>query len=237
MVQLTEQQIEHVRECLEKKGITYAPLADELLDHLCCLTEVEMESGSSFHEALQVAFAGFHNEELPKIQKQIIYSTTQKKRIMKVISLITLGIMLTFSTIHWGIYQEPPSISPLNGQYEVSSHFGMRHHPLLNTEKMHKGIDFKAPLGTPVVATADGVVIKAEHFKSGYGKHIIIRHDDQFQTLYAQLSAMEVKEGDEVKKGQAIGAVGNSGTSTGSHLHYEVIKEGMQQDPAHYFYP
>jgi murein DD-endopeptidase MepM/ murein hydrolase activator NlpD len=239
MAHLTEQQIIYIQQYLENEGLSYEPLKDEILDHLCCMTETKMQLGSSFHNAVQLTFYNFQKEEIHAIQKQIKYSSTRKKRIMKVTSFFTLGFLLTFSTIYWGFLQDPPSINPLAGDFEISSAFGMRHHPIQKKEKMHKGVDFKAPEGTPVVATADGVVVKTKFTEAGfgYGKHIVIQHDDHYQTLYAQLSEMDVKEGDVVKKGQVIGKVGSSGQSTAPHLHYEVLKDGTPQNPENYLHP
>ena len=239
MIQLTEQQVFYIQSHLENEGLSYAPLKEELLDHLCCMTETNMQLGNPFHDAVQLTFSNFQKDEIHEIQKRIKYSLTRKMRIMKVTSFFTLGFLLTFSTIYWGFIQDPPSTNPLKGNFEISSAFGMRHHPIQKKKKMHKGVDFKAPMGTPVVATSDGVVVTAKINKegAGYGKHIVIKHDDHFKTLYSQLSEMNVKEGDVVKKGQIIGKVGSSGQSTGPHLHYEVIKDGKHQDPAEYLMP
>ncbi|OFX48115.1 MAG: hypothetical protein A2X13_03030 [Bacteroidetes bacterium GWC2_33_15] len=133
-----------------------------------------------------------------------------------------------------------PSIFPvkMGDGVEVSSGFGMRIHPISKKETMHYGVDFKAPEGTPVYVTADGMVRKVEKdFKQGegYGKYIIIDHANGFSTLYAQLSDYNVVEGKEVKQGDVIGYVGQSGLSTGTHLHYEVMKEGKNVNPADYF--
>ena len=100
---------------------------------------------------------------------------------------------------------------------------------------MHNGIDLAAEEGTPVKATADGVVEKTEEWPEGYGKYIVVVHDDVYTTLYAQLSEMKVKVGEKVKQGDVIGLVGSSGLSTAPHLHYEVRKNGNPVDPADYF--
>lgn len=130
--------------------------------------------------------------------------------------------------------KQAPSGCPVNGEYTVTSAFGMRMHPIKKTEMMHNGIDLKAQTGTPVVATASGTVIKSEFLKDTYGEVIVIEHDNTFTTLYAQLSERNVKVGDKVTKGQRIGRVGSSGMSTGAHLHYEVIKGGENVNPADY---
>ena len=129
---------------------------------------------------------------------------------------------------------DPPSRSPLDEKPKVTSGFGMRFHPIFKERKMHRGIDLRAERGTPVYATADGVVEKAvTHNK--YGKMIVLKHDSTYQTLYSQLSAFEVKIGMEVKKGDLIGRVGSSGLSTAPHLHYEVLKDGKAVNPEKYF--
>ena len=133
-----------------------------------------------------------------------------------------------------------PSIFPVKkgDGVEISSGYGMRIHPISKKEMMHNAVDIKAPMGTPVFATANGLVRKVEKdFKQGegYGKYIIIDHTNGFSTLYAQLSEYNVIEGKEVKQGDVIGYVGQTGLSVGPHLHYEVIKEGKNVNPEDYF--
>jgi pyruvate/2-oxoglutarate dehydrogenase complex dihydrolipoamide acyltransferase (E2) component len=95
-------------------------------------------------------------------------------------------------------------------------------------------MDISAAEGTPVIATADGKVILVSDQPGGYGKHIVLAHDEVYQTKYAQLSSMEVKEGETVKRGELIGRVGSSGRSTAPHLHYEVYKDGKAVNPVNY---
>lgn len=128
-----------------------------------------------------------------------------------------------------------PAIRPLKNMYSISSGFGRRYHPILKTLRAHTGIDIAAPKGTPVYATADGTVTN-ENPGGGYGMVIVISHGYSYKTLYAHLSKKAVKPGQKVKRGQVIGYVGSTGMSSGSHLHYEVIKNGKHVNPVYYFY-
>lgn len=121
--------------------------------------------------------------------------------------------------------------TPIDGA-RMSSGYGMRRHPVLGYNKMHKGVDFAASTGTPIFAAGDGVVEKAG-WVGGYGKYIRIRHNSKLKTAYAHMSRFNksVKTGTRVKQGQVIGYVGTTGRSTGPHLHYEVLLNGRQVNP------
>ncbi|KRA80374.1 hypothetical protein ASD76_14435 [Altererythrobacter sp. Root672] len=125
-----------------------------------------------------------------------------------------------------------PSMMPVNG-VTMTSDYGMRVHPVLGGRRNHKGIDLAGPMGTPVYATADGVVSRAERFSS-YGNYIQIEHGGELQTRYAHLSGYAVAAGEQVTKGQLIGYIGTTGRSTGPHLHYEVRVSGEAVDPRPY---
>ena len=125
-----------------------------------------------------------------------------------------------------------PSRMPLE-RATLTSDYGMRTHPVLGGRRSHKGIDLAAPSGTPVYASADGVVGKAEWFSS-YGNYIQIEHGGEMETRYAHLSGYAVAAGEQVRKGQLIGYVGTTGRSTGPHLHYEVRVAGEAVDPTPY---
>ncbi len=117
-----------------------------------------------------------------------------------------------------------PSRAPLAAASTTSS-YGMRSHPVLGGMRQHKGIDLAAPTGTPVYATADGTVERADWFSS-YGLYISIEHGAELETRYAHMSRLAVAAGERVKKGDVIGYVGSTGRSTGPHLHYEVRVAG-----------
>jgi len=125
-----------------------------------------------------------------------------------------------------------PSRMPLEGA-QLTSNYGMRTHPVLGGRRKHSGIDLAAPTGTPVYATANGVIGRADWFSS-YGLYISINHGASMETRYAHLSRLAVAAGDNVKKGDLIGYVGSTGRSTGPHLHYEVRVDGLAVNPIPY---
>ncbi len=125
-----------------------------------------------------------------------------------------------------------PSRMPVEG-VRLSSDFGMRTHPVLGGRRGHKGVDLAGPTGTPVIATADGVVSKAEWFSS-YGLYIALEHGAEIQTRYGHMSRLNVYSGQRVRKGDVIGYVGSTGRSTGPHLHYEVRIAGLAVNPVPY---
>lgn len=128
---------------------------------------------------------------------------------------------------------EPPSIFPVkNGNVnQITNYFGKTFmHPIRKTKLLHKGIDIKSPEGTPIVATADGVISFAQN-KDDWGNLIIINHANGYQTRYAHLKSFEINDKQTVKKGEVIGYVGSTGLSNGSHLHYEVLKDGKELNP------
>ncbi len=125
-----------------------------------------------------------------------------------------------------------PSSNPLQRGY-MSSGYGNRTHPVLGGRRKHNGVDIAAPTGTPIYATADGMVSRAGWFSS-YGKYIAIEHGANMQTRFAHLSRIAVADGERVRKGDLIGYVGSTGRSTGPHLHYEVRIGGKSVDPTQY---
>lgn len=131
-----------------------------------------------------------------------------------------------------------PAIQPISNKdlTHIASGFGYRIHPIYKTLKMHTGIDFAAPSGTPIYATGDGIVDAETGPKSGYGNAIVIDHGFGYQSLYGHCSRIIVTPGQKVKRGQVIGYVGSSGLSVGPHVHYEVIKNGVKIDPINFFY-
>lgn len=131
-----------------------------------------------------------------------------------------------------------PNVPPIKtGDFiTLSSPFGWRKHPISNEYLFHEGVDISARPGTEVRATAQGTVEKIMRSEYGYGNRIVIKHAYGFKTLYAHLGIINVKRGQWIRKNQKIGTVGNTGKSTGSHLHYEIHKYNELRDPLGYFY-
>lgn len=144
-----------------------------------------------------------------------------------------------------------PAIQPIDNKdlTRIASGFGYRIHPIYKIRKMHYGVDFTAKTGTPIYATGNGVIEKVTYEK-GYGYHLVINHGYGYKTLYAHLRDLnihkidengnkittKIKKGNEVNRGDIIGHVGNTGVSSGPHLHYEVIKDNVKINPAKYFF-
>jgi murein DD-endopeptidase MepM/ murein hydrolase activator NlpD len=131
-----------------------------------------------------------------------------------------------------------PAIQPVRNENlkAIASGFGYRSDPFTKVRKFHEGMDFSAKTGTPIYASGDGVVTKADNTASGYGNHIVINHGFGYETLYGHLSKYKVKRGQRVKRGDVIGYVGSTGRSEAPHLHYEVHKGGKVVNPLNFYY-
>ncbi|MCX8081701.1 MAG: M23 family metallopeptidase [Bacteroidia bacterium] len=137
------------------------------------------------------------------------------------------------------LLQSIPAILPLDKndlKRAVFSGYGWRTHPIYKTAEFHPGIDLTAVQGTPVYATGNGVVERADNLAQGYGNHVVIDHGYGYKTLYGHLSRFACKQGQKVKRGQLIGYVGSTGLSTAPHLHYEVIKNDEKVNPVMFFH-
>jgi hypothetical protein len=136
------------------------------------------------------------------------------------------------------LYAAIPAIQPVANKelIALASGFGMRIHPIYKVKKMHTGIDFAAVIGTPIYATADGTIDLLQNSFSGYGKMIEIDHGFGYRSRYAHMHGFAVRQGQRVKRGDLIGYVGDTGISTAPHLHYEVLINGVQVNPVHYFF-
>ena len=131
-----------------------------------------------------------------------------------------------------------PAIQPVSNRDldRIASGFGMRIDPVYGTPKMHKGLDFTAPQGTPVYSTGDGVVVESGFSEDGYGYKVVINHGYGYQTLYGHMIRVKARNRQKVKRGEVLGWVGSTGKSTGPHCHYEVHINGQEVDPVYFFY-
>lgn len=155
--------------------------------------------------------------------------TAQEKSYMEIADFIRDKELLLAAT---------PAIQPVSNSdlKRVASGYGYRIDPVYKTVKFHAGLDFTAPQGTPIYATANGTVKVSGNLGNGYGNHVIINHGYGYETLYGHMFRIKVSKGQKVKRGEVIGWVGSTGKSTGPHCHYEVHKNGRPLDPVYFFY-
>jgi hypothetical protein len=175
----------------------------------------------------------FNGLTIKKRVKMITKENSSKLNIVRyllIVPIVTVMLMSFSTSKNSG--DDIPKISPIKvGEYEkISLEFGEKNH----RKRIHKGIDFKATIGTEIIATADGIVTTAEFHDKGYGNRVIISHGETYVTLYAHMKNFTVKVGDKVKRGDVIGFVGSTGYSTAPHLHYEVRKDGKPVNPQDY---
>ena len=177
---------------------------------------------------------GFENSEL-------VISTTKRMEILSkqvVVQSKSLDEIQRMALDKEVLLSAIPSIQPINNEdlRRMASGYGWRTDPFTKTRRKHKGMDFSAPTGTPIYSTSDGKVIRVDGRAPGYGNHIRIDHGFGYVTLYAHLSKYNVQRGQEVKRGDVIGFVGNTGRSVAPHLHYEIRKDGVAVNPINFYY-
>lgn len=176
----------------------------------------------------------FNNSDL------IISSSKKVDEIMKALAIqsVSLDEITKLAKQKANLLKAIPAIQPVKNEElkHMASGFGYRSDPFTKIRKFHKGMDFSAKPGTPIYATGDGLVLKADGSLSGYGNHIEISHGYGYLTLYAHLSKYNIKPGQKVKRGDIIGYVGSTGRSEAPHLHYEVHKNGEVVNPLNFYY-
>lgn len=182
----------------------------------------------------------YYQELLTKTNSEIVVTTTKKLaeiRKQLYIQSRSYDELINFAKNRESMLQSLPAIQPILNKdlKRIGSGFGWRIDPVYHTTRFHAGLDFTAPIGTEIYATAQGTVSETG-WKQGYGNAIQINHGFGYETLYAHLSAIKVRTGQRVKRGDIIGLVGNTGKSTGPHLHYEVRKNDKAVNPINYFF-
>lgn len=181
------------------------------------------------------AFNGYDNSEL-------LISTTQRlDRLTKQLYIQSKSFdeVVRLAKSKEKLIASIPAIMPINQKdlsHAVTSGFGWRTHPIYKTQEFHPGMDFAAEQGTPIYATGDGVVERADNLAQGYGNHVVLNHGFGYQTLYGHMSRIKVKAGQKVVRGELIGYVGSTGLSTAPHVHYEVIKNNEKVNPINFYY-
>lgn len=165
-------------------------------------------------------------KKLDRISKQLYIQSKSYDEVFKLVK--NKAVML----------QSFPAIQPISNKKlkHMASGYGWRMHPIYKLQHFHSGMDFSAPSNTPIYATGDGVVARADAGERGYGNHVVINHGYGYQTLYGHMTRWAVNPGQKVKRGDVIGYVGSTGMSTAPHLHYEVIKNGQKVNPINYYY-
>jgi len=195
----------------------------------------EEERKSGFKDANRYkALQGYNNS-------QLVLQTTKRVDILTkelAIQSKSLDYILKLAKEKNKFLAAIPAIQPVRNENlkHMASGFGYRTDPFTKARKMHKGMDFTAKQGTPIFATGDGVIAKADNTASGYGNHIVIRHGYGYETLYGHLSKYNCRAGQRIKRGDIIGYVGSTGRSEAPHLHYEVHKDGKVVNPLNFYY-
>ena len=172
---------------------------------------------------------------------QLVLNTTKRVDVLGkelAIQSKSLDYILKLAKAKNNLLAAIPAIQPVRNENlkQMASGFGYRTDPFTKARKMHEGMDFTAKIGTPIFATGDGIVERADNSASGFGNHIVIRHGFGYETLYGHLSKYKCRAGQRVKRGDIIGYVGSTGRSEGPHLHYEVHKGGKAVNPLNFYY-
>ncbi len=179
-------------------------------------------------------YEGFENSDLIVETKQKIDRITKKMLVQSK----SLDEVVTMTKNKAKMVASIPAIQPVANKNlkRMASGYGYRIHPVYKTRKLHTGMDFSAPKGTPIYATGDGRVSKVKRSRRGYGNIVKIDHGYGYETFYAHMDRFIVKRGQKVKRGDIIGFVGSTGTSTAPHLHYEVMKNNRKVNPVNYYF-
>ncbi len=190
--------------------------------------------------------AGFKNanryNELEKYDNsELVKNTTKRVDVLSkrlAIQSKSLDEIVKLAKAKNNLLAAIPAIQPVRNENlrQMASGFGYRSDPFTKVRKFHEGMDFSAKTGTPIYATGDGIVGRADNTASGYGNHIVLRHGFGYETLYGHLSKYKVRAGQRVKRGDVIGYVGSTGRSEAPHLHYEVHKNGDVVNPINFYY-
>ncbi len=230
-------------ELLNKKMTQVEDVLENLQDRDNNLYRIYFEANPIPDEQRKAGFGGINRyKNLEGFDNsKLVISTTKRLDIIKkqlAVQSISLDEVQRLAEDKEALLAAIPAIQPVNNEdlTRMASGYGWRSDPFTKARKFHYGMDFTAPRGTPVYASGDGVVRRADAASIGYGKHIRIDHGYGYVSLYAHLSKYNVKKGQKVKRGDLIGFVGSTGRSQAPHLHYEVFKDNEKINPINFYY-
>jgi murein DD-endopeptidase MepM/ murein hydrolase activator NlpD len=201
-------------------------LKNLVINDLMLLKEQE---NKLIRQSLSISEDTSYNSIIPTTNNLYSYTKDQVNKFNKIENLIESK---------WdSIYKIPSGLPITSVDFKnLSDKYGYRKHPIFKRWIFHEGVDISAKKGSKIYSTADGIVEKVIISSRGYGNRIVIDHGNGYKTLYAHLKGFSVKKGQSIKRNDVIGYVGNTGRSTGPHLHYEVLLNNRPVDPSHYFY-
>ena len=243
---LQAREIENLRlnyAILNKKMEQLNDVVDNIEDRDNNLYRVYFNKSAIPDSVRKAGFSGKNRYQLLEgyDNSQLVINTTKRIDVLsKELSIQSksLDAILKLAEAKSDFLSAIPAIQPVRNENlkQMASGFGYRTDPFTKARKMHEGMDFTAKTGSPIYATGDGVVAKADNTASGYGNHIVIRHGFGYETLYAHLSKYKARAGQRIKRGDVIGYVGSTGRSEGPHLHYEVHKDKKVVNPLNFYY-
>lgn len=237
-----------ITDLLKLSGVSDKQTIEELTDHYLSHIEEEVKRGVNSQRAVRETY-----QEIANLDTSLFAENQEQKnkRGMLLFFLLFIGIafylfqqnplktkrVLQLAAVESSTEIRPPMGFPvLQANYDITSEFGFRVNPVYKRKVKHSGIDIRAKIGTPVLATGSGVVTESG-YKPRAGNFIILQHEGNFLTKYYHLSSIDVNTNEKVRAGQLIGKVGNTGKSTGPHLHYEVLKDNVPLNPRKYIRP
>lgn len=230
----------------------YNVLSHRLDEALGVMSDIQQRDDNLYRVMLQadpiadpVRKAGYggtnrYEELMDMANADLVVNTTQKMDMLDrqlYIQSQSFDEVVTLCKEHDDMLKCIPAIQPVSNKdlKKTASGYGVRVDPIYKTTKFHEGMDFSANIGTPIYATGNGTVTKAG-WQSGYGRVVVINHGYGYETLYAHMNKINVRVGQKVTRGEVIGEVGNTGKSTGPHLHYEVHVKGRVVNPVNYYF-
>ncbi|MBT4918621.1 MAG: M23 family metallopeptidase [Flavobacteriales bacterium] len=230
-------------ELLNKKMIQAQTVLSEIETRDNSIYRVYFEANPISDEQRKAGFGGVnrYNNLEGFDNSNLIISTSKKLDVLTkqiVVQSKSLDEIARLAEEKEQLLKAIPTIKPVKNEdlTRMASGYGYRSDPFTKARKFHRGMDFTAPRGTPVYATGNGVVKRADRRSSGYGRHIRIDHGFGYISLYAHLYKYVVRRGQKVKRGDLIGFVGSTGRSQAPHLHYEIIKDGKHVNPLNFYY-